>query len=171
MNDFKEFFNLYYRSLCIYAMHILNDTDIVEDIVMECYIKLWIRLKENTHINDVKNYLFITVRNACYDTNRKNNRAMDFIDTQQIEEDAIMLEVDEERIDRNACLWQIIDSLPQKCRKIFLMSKQEELSYNEIAARLGLSIKTVEAQISKAYKILRSKAKGIYFVIILLLTF
>ena len=69
MKHFKIYFDLYYRSLCIYATHLLNDTNLVEDVVMECYIGLWIKLKGGAQISEVKNYLFISVRNACYDVN------------------------------------------------------------------------------------------------------
>ena len=71
--------------------------------------------------------------------------------------DILFDEDDENKVEREAELWQAIDSLPQKCRKIFLMSKQEELSHVEIANQLGLSIKTVESQIRNAYKKLRDK--------------
>lgn len=161
MCDFNDLFNLYYRSLCMYAIHLIND-DAVEDIVMECYIKLWNRLKRGDNIDDAKNYLFIAVRNACYDANRKNGSSNDFINIEQVN-NVIQLNCDEDRSGREARLWTAIDSLPRKCREIFLMSKRDELTYAEIADELNLSVKTVEAQISKAYKILRGKAMDIYF--------
>ncbi|MES5132761.1 sigma-70 family RNA polymerase sigma factor [Hoylesella timonensis] len=156
MKHFKIYFDLYYRSLCIYATHLLNDTNLVEDVVMECYIGLWIKLKGGAQISEVKNYLFISVRNACYDVNRRSKMIANFVNTDQIE-DILFDEDDENKVEREAELWQAIDSLPQKCRKIFLMSKQEELSHVEIANQLGLSIKTVESQIRNAYKKLRDK--------------
>lgn len=66
--------------------------------------------------------------------------------------------ISEEDIDtseRDARLWRIIDSLPDRCREIFLLSKRDGLSNAEIAEELGVSIKTVENQITKAYKRLR----------------
>lgn len=161
MYNFNDLFNLYYRSLCMYAIHLVDD-DSVEDIVMECYIKLWNRLNNGEHIDDVKNYLFIAVRNACYDLNRKNCSSNDFIQIEQVK-DVIPLNCDDDRSYREARLWKAIDSLPKKCREIFLMSKRDELTYVEIANELNLSVKTVEAQIGKAYKILRGKAMEIYF--------
>ncbi|MCY1303362.1 hypothetical protein D9M70_530640 [compost metagenome] len=52
-----------------------------------------------------------------------------------------------------------MDKIPEKCRTVFHLSRQEELSYKEIAAKLGLSIKTVENQVAKALKILRTELK------------
>lgn len=65
-----------------------------------------------------------------------------------------------------ARLWTAIDSLPERCKKIFLMSKLEDKSYSEIAEELGVSVKTVEAQVTKAYKRLRTKAKDIYYFVL-----
>ena len=59
-----------------------------------------------------------------------------------------------------------IDSLPERCREIFLLSRFEELKYNEIAKKLNISVKTVEAQMSKALKILREKLSGYLAVLI-----
>lgn len=157
MKHIKKYFDLYYRSLCIYAMHLLNNTDFVEDAVMECYIELWIKLKAGAQINEVKKYLFISVRNICYDINRRNNMTVNFVNTDQIKDMPFGGEEEENKVEREVELWQVIDSLPQKCRKIFLMSKQEELSYAEIANQLGLSIKTVETQIRIACRKIRDK--------------
>jgi RNA polymerase sigma-70 factor (ECF subfamily) len=55
---------------------------------------------------------------------------------------------------------QAIHRLPEKCRIVFLMSRAEEMSYAEIAANLGISIKTVENQIGKALKLLRHEISG-----------
>ncbi|EFC75315.1 Probable RNA polymerase sigma factor fecI [Segatella buccae] len=55
------------------------------------------------------------------------------------------------------------DSLPDKCRQVFLMSKRDNMKYQEIAQGLGISEKTVEHHISKALKTLRGKEKDIFY--------
>ena len=72
---------------------------------------------------------------------------------------------EEERIirsERDARLWTAIDHLPTERKKILLLSKRDGLTYQEIATELGISIKTVEHQISKALKTLRETAIKIY---------
>ena len=64
--------------------------------------------------------------------------------------------------EREARLWKQIDKLPPACKNILLMCKRDNMKYQEIADKLGISVKTVEAQIGKAYSILRNKAKEIY---------
>ena len=162
--DIDETFRLYYRPLCMYATSLLGDTNSVEDIVMECFIRWWNKIKANTPVLNTKSYLFISVRNACYDANKHTSSTPSFVDIEKAEDKADINE-DEDNSERAAQLWTAIDSLPKRCREIFLMSKRDQDTYAEIAEKLHLSIKTVEAQITKAYKILRGEARKIYFFI------
>lgn len=164
MSDFniEEIFRLYYRPLCLYATHLLNDFDSVEDVVMDCYMKLWNRIKDNANIEDIKSYLYIAVRHECYDYNSKENSRIIQININS-EKDDVELSQNEEQSEREARLWTAIDELPDKCKQVFLMSKRDEMTYAEIAEELNLSVKTIEAQITKAYKVLRGKAKDIYY--------
>ena len=69
-NQIEELFHLYYRPLCVYAIGLLNDVNFAEDVVMDCFVKLWKRQNANVEIKDVKSYLYLMVRNACYDYNK-----------------------------------------------------------------------------------------------------
>ena len=62
--------------------------------------------------------------------------------------------------ERDAALWRAIEALPERCRRIFLLSKRDGLSHAEIADEMGISIKTVENQLTKAYSRLRGELKG-----------
>ncbi len=73
---------------------------------------------------------------------------------------------DEEAAERSlheAELWTAIDSLPPRCRQVFIMSKRDNKKYREIAAELGISERTVEHQISKALKVLRGKVDDFFY--------
>lgn len=160
MPKIEEIFKLYYRPLCIYAIGILKDVNSAEDVVMDSYVRFWNRQKD-IQIDDIKNYLYTTVRNACYDLNRKKQK-MPFTVGLNLVENEINQKENEKISEIAANLWTAIDTLPHQCRKIFLMSKRDGMKYSEIAEELDVSIKTVEAQISKAYKVLRGKTKHIY---------
>lgn len=80
----------------------------------------------------------------------------------QILEDSISDEECEERSLIEARLWTAIDSLPERCREVFLLSKRDGLKYKEIADKLNVSIKTVENQMSKALRVLKEGSKKIY---------
>jgi RNA polymerase sigma-70 factor (ECF subfamily) len=103
----------------------------------------------------------MAVRNRCLDHLRRKGVQTESLkphDTYGIieEDDA------EQRSAIEARLWTAIDSLPEKCRQIFLMSKRDGLKYEEIAEELGLSVNTVRNQISKALNTLKDGAKKIY---------
>lgn len=162
--DVEGLFRFHYRKLCLYATHIVGDVDAAEDIVMEQFVKLAERSERQTAVQFPKSYLYQMVRNASLDAVRTSSvvLAADVEDDLPDDEDEL-----EERLGREARLWMQIDRLPPACRRILLMSKQKDMSYKEIAASLGISIKTVEAQIGKAYKTLRGKAHEIYLMLFL----
>ena len=150
-------FRYYYRPLCLYAIHYLKDADAAEDIVQECFVKLWERKAENP-----KAFLYTAVRNKCIDTLRRTNP----IDTNISPTDLDGNISDEEAAERSlheAELWTAIDSLPPRCRQVFIMSKRDNKKYREIAAELGISERTVEHQISKALKVLRGKVDDFFY--------
>ena len=62
--------------------------------------------------------------------------------------------------ERDAALWRAIEALPERCRRVFLLSKRDGLSHAEIADEMGISVKTVENQITKAYSRLRGELTG-----------
>lgn len=158
-------FRQHYRPLCLFALHLINDVASAEDIVMDCYLKLWDKWQRE-EIKNPKSYLYIAVRNACYDRNHAlNNNPNVSIENDAKAIDAIPSEeisMAEEQANIEANVWTALDSLPTKCREIFLMSKRDGMSYREIAEEQHLSIKTVEAQITKAYKRLRENTQRFY---------
>lgn len=162
-----ELFRYNYRPLCMYALHYLNDPAAVEDIVQDCFASLWEKTNEGLTVNNKRSYLYMMVRNRCLDHLRKAG-----IKTEELKPyDTYGIIDDEDAQQRSlieARLWTAIDTLPEKCREIFLMSKRDGLKYEEIADELGISENTVRNQISKALKILKEGSQKIisYFLAI-----
>lgn len=159
--EIDEAFRCYYKPLCLYAMHYLHDIDLVEDVVQDCFAELWGRMNAEKTVSSVKSYLYMMVRNSCLDTLKKDNQ-IDFNSSPSGLADIIPDEEAEERSLIEARLWTAIDSLPEKCREVFLLSKRDGLKYKEIADKLNISAKTVENQVAKAMKILKEGAIKIY---------
>ena len=159
--NFDDLFRYNYRPLCLYALHYLGDADLSEDIVQESYTALWETLQEGAHVLNRKSYLYMMVRNRCLDHLRKKG-----ISTESLKPyDPHGIIDDDEAQDRSrteARLWTAIDSLPEKCREIFILSKRDGLKYEEIAEELGLSVNTVRNQIAKALKLIKEGAVKIY---------
>lgn len=173
MKEIDSAFQQYYRPLCLYALHYLQDVDEAEDVVQDCFVRLLERFKptsgESSHLalpplpQHLRSFLYTSVRNACIDRLRQQNPLIQNVSPSDLsglisDEDAV------ERSSREAELWTAIEQLPERCREIFLMSKRDGMTYHEIAEDLMLSEKTVEHQISKALKLLRAKKEEILFV-------
>lgn len=159
--DIDEAFRCYYKPLCLYAMHYLHDMYLVEDVVQDCFVELWERMNDEKTVSSVKAYLYMMVRNRCLDTLKKGNR----IDCNVSPSDLAGVIQDEEAEERSlieARLWTAIDSLPEKCREVFLLSKRDGLKYKEIADKLNISTKTAENQVAKAMKVLKEGTIKIY---------
>ena len=159
--DFESLFTYNFRPLCLYALHYLGDVDASEDIVQECFATLWETLQQGIEVSNRRAYLNIPVRNRCLDQLRKKG-----IPTESLKPyDAYGLIDDDDAQERSlteARLWTAIDSLPEKCREVFVMSKRDGLKYEEIAEELGLSVNTVRNQISKALRMLKEGAQKIF---------
>ena len=158
IDSFKYFFDKYYNDLCNFVNIYLHDKVLAEEIVQDIFVYLWGN-KENLRINtSVKAYLFTASKlkslNHLRDT-RNQKRIIDQLGksaaSDTIDFDDSLVDTEEFRKILDAA----IEQLPPKCKKIFLLSKKEELSNKEIAEQLGISVKTVENQMTVALKKLR----------------
>ena len=157
MNKDKEFelyFKRYYTPLGMYVLRICGDTSVTEDIVQEAFSILWQKSRDEDFPDNFRSYLYRTAHNLTIDHLRKNQSNFSTIPLSDIE-DSLPTEEDIDTSERDARLWQAISRLPQRCREVFLLSKQDGLSNAQIAEKLGISPKTVEAQMTKAFKALR----------------
>ena len=155
-----ELFRYNYRPLCLYALHYVADPVTVEDIVQDSFAAFWERLQTGQTVANRRAYLYMMVRNRCLDHLRKagiKTEELKPYDTYGIIDD----DDAQERAGIEARLWTAIDSLPGKCREVFLLSKRDGLKYEEIAQELGISENTVRNQISKALKTLKDGSQKI----------
>ena len=155
---FRKLYDLYWEKLFISAYNKLKDRELCEDILQEVFIGLW--NKRNTLIiqTSLQNYLYASVTYKVYDVFRKNH---DFLKNELLEkfEQRIQDANPETLLMHQELIYQIemaIDALPEKSRIVFKLSREEQLSYIEIAEKLNISVKTVEAHISKSLRLLRN---------------
>ena len=148
----------YHNKLCAYAFELSNDYDLAKDIVQNVFVNIWrIRLKLKDDFA-VKSYLYRSVYNEFLNQER-NRKLLVRLDNKYI--DVLNQVVEEDNHESMERLMIVvkreIENLTPKCKRTFLLSKQEGLSNSEIAAHLNVSIKSDEAHITKAYAILRKK--------------
>lgn len=157
--SYRQLFDVYYESLCHYAFTIVRDMDDAEDIVQGVFLKVWEKRESLMITHTIKSYLYKSVYHQCIN---------------QIEHRAVREKYQERTIVEQANRFQIpdvfpaeleeriitaINALPPQCRTIFMLSRYEEMKYAEIASKLDVSKNTIENQISKALRILRSQLK------------
>ena len=158
---YNEFFGILYHL----SFQYLHDEKVAEEIVQDTFMKLWeIRTSLNNQIN-LRNYLYTITKNNCLNYLRNQKISMKHLENlkyleMQFNYDALdkignYLQFEELRnkID------EAISQLPEEVIETFKLSRFEELSYKQIGEKQGISIKTVEARISKALKILRIELK------------
>lgn len=153
----EALFQLYYVYLCQAAIRIISDARLAEDLTQEVFFELWRKKEGIAFTISIKAYLRRAVVNKALNHIRDRKKITDDEDKLLNVESVApsvnqLLDAEElqQLIDRS------IDTLPEKCRVVFVLSRFEEMSYQEIADHLGISIKTVENQIVKALKHLRT---------------
>lgn len=142
--DIELLFKKYYRQLCIYAIHFVHEVTAAEDIVQDAFVGLW---QKQDEIRDVRAYLFASVRNRCI-THIRKLQISSAGDVPEILSEENM----EAETEREARVWAALDTLSEKRRQAFLMSKRDGMTYEEIAARMGVSVHTIRNHIAKATK-------------------
>ncbi|MBC7653360.1 MAG: RNA polymerase sigma-70 factor [Oligoflexus sp.] len=152
---FKTIYVDFYPGLIVFANGYLKDIAMAEDTVEDVFVKLWINKYTISAIKNLKLYLFISVKNACINQLVKQKRInIQLLDDFEIDIKDITATAEENMIsdERIALINTELNKLPKKCRAIFILVKEEELKYREVATLLNLSIKTIEAQMSIAFK-------------------
>lgn len=155
---FKIFYQRFYSSLYHFAIHLIGNPNDAAEIVNDVFLNVWHKRNNLKLDESLKPYLFRSVKNSCINYHKKIKPIHTDLDqtkqTSMFTADGPLL--DKEQQNR---LVNLLDSLPPKCKQVFIMSRIDELSYKEIAELLDLSIKTVEAQMSKALKIFRKNLR------------
>lgn len=156
---FRQVFETCYEGLCRYAFTFLRDQEEAEDVVQSMFVKLWERREELDIKHAIRPYLFRSVYNQCM--NQLEHRAVRNKHQHHTEttlSDAVQQpEAFQDELDER--VRAVVDQLPPQCRTIFIMSRYEELKHPEIAAKLNISVNTIQNQICKALKILRDELK------------
>ena len=151
---FSIIFNRYWKKLYSYAFKIYKDEAVCEDIVQEIFISLW-RNASNTVILNLEAYLFRAVKYKVANQIRNLKFDQQHIEILETIPDPSFSMNELEYVDFEKNINDQINKLTPKCREVFLLSRIENFTNAEIAAKLNLSIHTVEKHISNALKQLR----------------
>jgi len=172
VSTFKSVYQHFLKPLHVYAITMLKDEDVAKGMVQNIFLKLWERKSTLSFTGSIQAYLYGAVYHECLNYLRhekvKINHQDHILYTMSNKNDAGN---GMELLDLKEKLQQALNELPERCRTIFQLSRFEELKYQEIANELDISIKTVEAQMGKALRILRVKLVDFLPVIIWLTSY
>jgi RNA polymerase sigma-70 factor (ECF subfamily) len=158
--EFEALFRAHYAPLCAFASRMVGSRAVAEELVQEVFLYLWDHRATWSAHTSVRTYLFTAARNATLNYLRREKleeratRADEgtialFTRTQiEIEREVALAEF--ERAVKRA-----IAQLPQRCGEVYALSREQNLSYSEIGELLGISPKTVEVHMGRAFKLLR----------------
>ena len=161
-SQIEEIYRVHYRELCLFAISFVRELETAEDVVQDLFVKLISQKKDLSGIKNLRAYLFNSTRNACLnylnDHQRSQQKEALFLkrmsQTDSIEE--VMM-----KAKREIEIYKAIDSLPEQCKRTFILCNVNELKYNEAAEELNVSVNSVKTQMKKAYRILRNTLKKI----------
>jgi len=153
---FQEVFDKNYEYIRNYLYYLSADIKLSEDLVQDVFLKLWEK-RDSVRNETVRPFLFKLAKNAYLKNVRTKKSDLKFRTTylKQVENESPEYILELKEFDKK--VQQTIAGLPEKCRAMYLMSRIDNMTYNEIAESLNISVKAVEKQISKALAIFRKK--------------
>ena len=152
---FKYIFDTYFTALCRFMYLYLGNTQEAEDIASDILASIWENRKKLEIRLTFKAYLFQAAKNRCLNAIRDRKATVSLGDINGQDTPQVNVTDSLETEELNHLIQEAILSLPDKCREVFLKSRTNNLTNQEIAESMDISVKTVEAQITKALKQIR----------------
>jgi RNA polymerase sigma-70 factor (ECF subfamily) len=171
---FTYLFERYYDALFHYASRLLHDAEPADDAVQETFCRFY-ELRGRVDLSgSIKAYLYKSVYHHCLNVFRHrevhekfiNREMMDFYFTTIMQSPDAELALDRETI--SLAVREAIDGLPARCREVFLLKKEEGLSNGQVSEKLGISVKTVEAQVTIAFRKLQKELEWLLVLLFIL---
>jgi RNA polymerase sigma-70 factor (ECF subfamily) len=154
---FEELHGRHFQTLIRAAWNVLKDREACMDVVQEVFVWFW-EHREQHQLRSVKAYLLMAVKYQVANTIRSGKVRGNFLDRAAAQELKYSLNAESTELQElKAFIKNITDQLPERCREVYQLSRGEHLTNREIARKMHISEKTVEAQLTKALKTLRTQ--------------
>lgn len=164
-NTYRQLFDEHYLRLVNISYKIVGDIDDARESVQSVFVRIYENRETLEIKTNLKAYLNRSVVNASINLKNQKSKFVS-IERNDIDQfDSIEFQDLIEEAESESKIWETINELPDQCKRVFLMSRFQDISNQEIASKLDISKRTVETQISKALKFLRPKL--LIFIILL----
>lgn len=152
---YRQLFFHFFLPLKSFSYSIIQSKELAEEIVSDLFIDIWEKRKQLMEINDIRLYLYTSTRNNSLRKHRQQHKAT-FLSLDEVEVEFASKDPDAEvRLlgrEMQGRIEAAIAQLPQKCKLIFKLAKEDKLRYKEIAELLNISVKTIDNQVATALK-------------------
>lgn len=157
--SFQRFIELYSSDLLYYARYLVRTKEEAEEVVGDVFFEVWQNRDKMSEIRNEKVWLLTVTHNKAISHLRKKNNSVSPISWEEVAENIIPADLqtpDEQLISREemARINSAINSLPARCKQVFILAKIEKLPYKDIACILGISVKTINVHIAKALSVI-----------------
>lgn len=160
---FEKIFKSNYNPLVGFCNQFVSDQDKAQSLTQEAFINLWLNREKIETINGIKSFLYTYAKSVCLNYLRHKKVVSKYEDRQLLQKEEELNREVLESFDFNSLefteletlIQQAINELPEKCRQVFMMSRFEGKMNKEISEELNISVKAVEANMTRALKMLR----------------
>lgn len=154
--EYHELFKDYFAAIRNYIYYKTSDLELAEDIAQDTFVKLWENRKKIDK-RTVKSFLYTISGNLAINQLKRQQLQYKFVNqaSERVNSESPEYKLQMQEYEKK--LQDVIASMPDGSREVFLMNRLEDLKYKEIAERLGISVKAVEKRMSKALQIIRDK--------------
>lgn len=170
---FAEIYDRYWEKMTLHVLKVIHSPEDARDIIQEVFISIWKRRQELLISGPLGAYLLKSVRNLAIKHIEKNISKRNFLSSlsAMLEHNPQIIQPYIECEEMEKRLAHAISKLPSKMKEVFVMSRNEQLSYKEIATQMGIAETTVKKQVSNAIKIIRHSINKLYISIFIFLIF
>lgn len=147
---FRSLFLHWQQLLAGYVFRITESRELTEDIIQDVFLKIWITRESLTEINNFKHFLLVVSRNQAFDVMKKLMKQEVLKRTLEKENRPVNFNENYEADNKSSIIDQAIDNLPPRRKEVWLLSRHERLTYNEIAEKLGISRESVKTHLKLA---------------------
>lgn len=157
-HTFEDIFREHHAAAMAFAVHYTGSVHEAEEVVQQVFLRLWEKRDTIDIAGATRSYLLAAIRNTAISNWRK--------ETVRQEKEHAAGAMHPEGIQPDSPAWELerlyqdaLEALPERCREVFILSRQQQLKYHEIASVMNISVKTVENQMGKALKIMHKELK------------